>query len=243
MAPVKEIKVTELKAILDNMPKDVLLRKINEQKTAEYAERMAQGVTFPPPVIGRYQPTEKYGSQAIVDGAHRIEAAIVAKIPSLPVQIQDYRTVTEMLADMYARNMAHGFPVTEGQRNARIKLLRTQGMTLEAIAKLFALGKSSIDRIAKDEQGEGKSGPKGGAIRSKGQKSQKPRTAKQIHKMLESLNEQFQRTKPNVLSDYISYLTPVTDDDDTEDGQLDEEKFEQVELLLAFLQRIVKEVG
>lgn len=145
---------------------EIALRNVQEARVAEYAEKMGQGVKFPSVVIGKFPRSEKYGSEGIIDGLHRLTAARAANLKSFPYEEVQYSSLSDMLADMYKRNQAHGLPVTEGQRNARIKLLRAQGMTLEAIGKEFSLHKSSVDRVVKNQQGDGKPGPKKGANKS-----------------------------------------------------------------------------
>ena len=46
---------------------EITLRKVNDHKVAEYAERMAAGVKFPAIVIGHWPKSEKYGEAGIVE--------------------------------------------------------------------------------------------------------------------------------------------------------------------------------
>lgn len=233
----KDMTVEELNKIVEGMPKDVFLRSVNKDKLAEYAEKMSAGVVFPPVIVGQWPVSEKYGSIGIPDGVHRIGAALVAGVKTLPVQTVVYKTVTDMLADMYARNMAHGLPVTEGQRNARIQLLRQQGMKLEDLASMFHLGKSSVDRIAKGAQGEGKSGPKKGANKSKGQKSQEPMKGKKFFSVLELVNYTLERVRAK--ADVIAYVIPET----KEGSKVDGEKIEVIEETIENLQQLIKDIN
>ena len=65
----------------------ISLRKPNDAKIVEYAERMAEGVKFPPIKLGRWPVNEKYGEVGIVDGLHRVAAASQAKITEFDVYI------------------------------------------------------------------------------------------------------------------------------------------------------------
>ena len=202
------MKVEELDKLLNA---SVKLRNVNETMVSTYADRMTAGVEFPPVILGRYPKSEKYGDSAIIDGVHRITAAKAAGLKDLRVDEIHYKTLTEALADMYVRNMAHGLPVTEGQRNARITLLRAQGMKLEQIAKLFGLGKSSIDRIVKGTQGEGKSGLKTGTKRSAAHKDLEPLKPKTFFNYLDRINTTIQsREAYNALE---NYCMPEGDED------------------------------
>lgn len=217
---------------------EILLRKPDPKLIAAYAEKMSAGATFPPIIIGTWPLSEKYGSTGIVDGMNRLGAATVAGLKSFPVEERKYTTLSDMLADMYVLNIAHGQPVSEGQRNARIKLLRSQGMTLETIAKMFNLGKSSIDRIAKNDQGEGKPGRKGGANASKGQGTQAPLKAKAFFTMLERLNKELTRKRPDVKAEILAYMSPCTDEN--EDGELDEDLFKSLKSVHAHFGEMIK---
>lgn len=236
---IKEKAVKELVAIAAGMHGDLMLRKANPSKITEYSERMQAGAVFPPVTIGLFPHSEKYGSQAVVDGIHRILGAENAKLTSFPVNIVNYKSVTDMLADMYKLNMAHGFPVTEGQRNARIKLLLQQGMTLESVGKIFNLGKSSVDRIGKGTQGEGVSGPKKGAIRSAGQNTQKPKKPAGVHKLIQNTLTELKRKA--AFENYCAFLSPATKENP--DGEIDTEKVAEVNLLISVLSKVVKELS
>jgi len=222
---------------------EITLRKVNDHKVAEYAERMAAGVKFPAIVIGHWPKSEKYGEAGIVDGIHRVNAAAAANLKELEVEHKDFSTLESMLAYMYTANMSHGLPVTEGQRNARIKLIKQVDpkLTLEKIAKQFGLHPSSVDRILKGAQGEGKSGPKGkGANKSKGQKTQEPRKSAAIFKIIENLNIEFLRKRPNQLAELGAYLSPSTEK--FPDGELDQDKFQEIQLLHNYLSVMIKEL-
>lgn len=237
---MSQMKVSELASIVNSMHKDVLLRSVDQKVAERYAQLMLDGVKFPPILVGKYPASEKYGDVAIVDGIHRIIAAQAAKIEELPVKIESYTSLPQMLADMYVANQEHGLPVSDGERNKRIELLRKQGWKLADIAKAFHLSTASIDRIVKGSQGEGKSGPKG-ANKSAGQKTAEPKKPKALLTMMQKLNTEFARKRPNTIADFCAYLTPATDTET--EGELDEELFSVVDELYGWLATIRKEVN
>ena len=233
----------KMSEVVSYVNETIALRKPNDHKVAEYAERMAAGVKFPAIVIGRWPKSEKYGEAGIVDGMHRVSAAAAANLKELEVEEKKFNTLEDMLAYMYTVNMSHGLPVTEGQRNARIKLIKQidPKLTLEKIAKQFGLHPSSVDRILKGSQGEGKSGPKGkGANKSAGQKSQGPKKVQAMFKTIENLNVEFSRKRPNQLAELGAYLSPSTEKNP--DGELDEDKYQEIVVLHNYLGGLIKEL-
>ncbi len=234
-----QMKVKDLIAFVNE---EISLRKPSKAMVEEYARRMKDGVEFPPLIVGTWPKSDKYGSGGIVDGRHRLEAAKEAGLDQLPITEKSFETIQDALAFMYKANVAHGLPVSEGQRNARIKLIRQidPQATIEKLAKQFGLGIASISRILKDMQGEGKSGRKGGANSSKGQKSQTPLKPSGVQRMIERLNQEFERKRPNVLADYGAYLSPASEKHP--DGELDADKFEEVTTLQAYLTGLIKEL-
>lgn len=217
----KAMSVEELQKLINP---EIALRSVNAERVEEYAEKMSTGVKFPPIVVGRFPRSEKYGSKGIIDGIHRLTAAQAAGLKTFPYEEINYSSIGDMLADMYKHNMAHGLPVTEGQRNARIKLLRAQGMTLEAIGKEFSLAKQSIDRIVKGTQGEGKSGPKG-ANKSKAHADTEGLKPKAFFTALEKINRTFELNR--AIAKVIEDMIEVTKE--SPDGTVDAEKLSIVD--------------
>lgn len=197
--------------ILTLLNEHVLLRKANEAKTEEYAERMKAGVTFPPIIVGTWPGSDKYGSTGIVDGIHRVGAAVLAGLKEMDVERKSFDSLPQAMAFMYTVNMSHGLPPTEGQRNARIKLLKQLDpkATLDTLADQFKLGRSSIDRILKDQQGEGPSGRKKGANERKDTKKPEPLKPKPFFVSLERVVFTLSRVRPT--ADIAAYMTPEGD--------------------------------
>lgn len=229
------MKVAELTELINEK---ISLRKPNPAKIAEYAERMLAGVTFPPVIVGHWPKSEKYGDSGIVDGMHRLAAAYAAKLDSIPSESKKFETLEAALLYMYEANMAHGLPVTEGQRNSRIKLIRQidPKLTLDKIAKQFGLSTASVDRIVKDKQGEGKSGPKG-ANASKGHKSQESLKGKAFVSLMERLDFTFKKARP--VAELIDYLNP-----EGEDGNvLNVDALKTIKAVKSHLEGLIKELS
>lgn len=229
----------KVKDLLADVNDAITLRKTHADKVNEYAERMSAGVTFPPIVIGHWPHSEKYGSKGIVDGLHRLGAATIAGIDSLPVEIKKFASLAEMLAYMYEANMAHGLPVTEGQRNARMKMIHKidPKATLEALAKQFGLSKSSVDRVLKGEQGEGKSGPKAGANKSKAHQDVEGLKPKAFFSHLEKVLATTNHTQK--CADVIAYAMPETE----EGPKVDKDKVKLLKAVIKDLQELLKEIA
>lgn len=221
----------ELQSLVND---SIALRRPNLDKVAEYAERMRAGVTFPAVVIGTWPKTEKYGETGIVDGLHRVLAAVDSGTP-LMSETKVFKSLSEALAYGYEANMRHGFPVTEGQRNKRIVLMRQLDpkMNIDMLAKVFGIGRSSIDRILKGEQGEGKSGPKTGTTKSDAHKTKDPMKPSAIYKTIVKLNNEFIRKRPSQGTELAGYLSPISEGH--EEGELDKERLAEVEALIEHL--------
>lgn len=217
----------------------ISLRKPHKDTIKSYAEKMSVGTEFPPIVIGQWPKSDKYGDSGIVDGLHRLAAASEAKLKEFPIQIVQYDTLELALADMYARNMQHGLPPTDGQRNARIKLLKqiNPNETIDTLGKKFGLNRSSIDRILKGKQGEGKSGRKGGANASASHKTLEPLKPKSFFSSLDRLEFTLSRVRP--VADIITFCAPQVEDGVT----LDKEKKKKLESVMKLLQGVLVEIN
>lgn len=217
---------------------DISLRPMNDAKAKEYAERMTVGVEFPPIVIGSWPKSDKYGESGIVDGLHRLMAAKEAGLKSFPVTEKKFASLQDALTYMYQANMGHGLPPTEGQRNARIKLIRKidPTATIGKLGKEFGLSDSSIDRIIKDQQGEGKPGRKTGTKKNAQHKDLELMKPKAIMSSIERLHLTLTKARP--AADFIAFCQP-----EGEDGaELDQEKFDTIQELTKLFQAIIKEL-
>jgi len=217
----------------------ISLRKPNKETVAKYAELMEGGTKFPPIVIGYWPHSEKYGDSGVIDGLHRLTGAAIAKLKEFPIESVKYETLEQALADMYMRNMQHGLPPTEGQRNARIKLLKqiNPQETIDTLAKKFGLGRSSVDRILKDKQGEGKSGRKGGAIASAAHKTLEPLKPKQFFALLDRINTTLNRVKAT--ADIIAYASPEVEGKGV---VVDKDKRKRIESVAKLLNAVLGEL-
>ena len=196
MAKSKDLK--EFVSILKNMEEEkAMLREVHPDVVDDYVGKMKDGVKFPPIVIGVEKLTNK---QYIVDGLHRLSAAKQAGLGSITYEMVDYPDMPSLLADMLKRNLSHGLKPTAGERNRRIKLLLSRGLTMESIGSMVGLSKMSVSRISRDMQGE-----HGAEVKKK--KGSKPEPmkgqafAKSILKILASLGSAEQ--KRLILSYYL----------------------------------------
>lgn len=228
----------ELKHIAKFINEEISLRPMNAGKVAEYAERLKLGVTFPPIMVGSWPKSDKYGESGVVDGLHRLMAAKEAGLKSFEVTEMKFNSLQEALTYMYQANMAHGLTPTEGQRNARIKLIRKiePDAGIEKLAKEFKLSTSSIDRIIKDQQGEGKSGPKTGTKKNAAHKNLEPLKPKAVLSACERIVYTLTRVRP--AADLVAFCQP-----EGEEGlELDQDKFDLLVETVKLLQGIVKEL-
>jgi ParB-like chromosome segregation protein Spo0J len=174
-----KLSIADLKAIA---PKDIELRPMEQALIVDYAKLMREGVIFPPVIVGE----SKTGERFLVDGKHRTFAAEAAGFKELPVEVVQYASVDDLLADMLKRNMNRGAFVKPEYRDARIKFLHTSfKWSQERIGKAFDLHQSSVSRILKGTQKARKTQPKGNA-------SAKPKarwTAARIVRGLDSIND------------------------------------------------------
>jgi hypothetical protein len=232
------MKLSELKKFGNE---DILLRKLNDSKVEEYAEKMQAGVKFPPVIVGTWPNSDKYGSQGLVDGLHRVAAALKAGIVDLDTETKTFPTLQAALSFMYTANMAHGQPVTEGQRNARILLLKKidPALTLEKIGETFKLGKSTIDRILKGQtQGAEKSGLKTGTKKSAAHKNLEPMKPTAFFTALKKLEYTCARKRP--LTEILAFASPISEDHP--DGEVDEDKLALMKSVKDYLGAMISEL-
>lgn len=152
---------------------EVSLRTPDESIIAEYVEAMKAGAEFPPVTIG--VNAKKKDEVVLVDGVHRVKAALQAGLTSLAVVEKMYASPDVLLADMLNLNR-HGNKVTPQDRDARIKLLAEKhGWKQEKLAKEFSMTQASISRILAGKQ-------KGGTEKTKAKEKKEftPMNGKQI---------------------------------------------------------------
>lgn len=206
----------QAKAILDKYSNEKFpdLRNIIQNKVDEYAEKMSLGVKFPDVIVGEWPEDETYGEQAIIDGNNRLAAAVKSGT-TLGVQFKKFGSVAEALAYAYTANMAHGIPVAEGARNARLRLLKKidPTFTWQKAEEIFKISKASFYDIIKDESRGEKSGRKKGSKVSKSgaHKNQEPLDAKPFFKALGRIEESL--TRKRVFAELVALMTPSTDKD------------------------------
>ena len=234
------MQVMKIDEVMKLLNESVLLRKANESKTEEYAERMKAGVVFPPIVIGTWPKSDKYGNTGIIDGIHRLGASVLAGVKDISVEHKSFKELHEALAYMYTANMSHGLPPTEGQRNSRIKLLKSidPKATLDTLAEVFKLGRSSIDRILKDQQGEGPSGRKAGANARKEEKKPEAYTPKAFFAVLDKIEFTLSRVRPT--AEIVAYASPEVERNGQSESEVDQDKVDSLQSVMKLLSVVLK---
>lgn len=104
---------------------------VNEDQVLMYAEAMKGGEVFPPIVV------HKSGSTYIVmDGNHRVAAADLADITTLPAYVVKGPSPAQVTSFTYAANTKHGMPTSLQDRiRQAISLISEKGVTAVAAAK------------------------------------------------------------------------------------------------------------
>lgn len=114
---------------------------------AEYAGLMERGVTFPPLTIAE---VGKAKAQVLVGGAHRLAAAIKAKLTELPVTIVACKASIDAEVLAFTDNVSHGLTLTvEDKRKAILALIQTPSfkkLSNAAIAKRLGVSDMTIKR-------------------------------------------------------------------------------------------------
>lgn len=121
---------------------------------AEYAGLMERGVTFPPLTVAE---VGKAAQRVLVGGAHRLAAALKAKLAELPVNVVACKSAADAELLAFTDNASHGLPLTaEDRRKAIIKLLQSPSLAKlsnATLAKRLGVSDMSIKRY-RDAIGE-----------------------------------------------------------------------------------------
>lgn len=93
----------------------------DSETVIEYANLMRQGVEFPPVTLAEWGK----GNVALVDGVHRLTAAMNAKLDKLPVTVVKVKSKLEAELLAFRANVTHGKLLTaDEKRKACIELLK-----------------------------------------------------------------------------------------------------------------------
>lgn len=222
--PTIRLSIEELKTVLERS-KEHLLRPINDDIVAEFADAMKAGEKFPDMLIGTV--SEKDGSSTyLVDGFKRATAYLRVKSVNdvLMIPLKTYTDKGEYLADMLLANMAHGERVTGSTRDVRIRLLCADpaqngyGWTQQRAAHKFGLTQQSISKIVRYLQEEGTE-TRGG----KGKTRPKPKSK------AERMQAAVEKARELGPMPFLTYLASVKTSLKKQEGR--------VELLKSFLPR------
>lgn len=142
------------------------IRPVQPRIAQEFANLMKAGAEFPAITLGHYPDAAGGQGKLIVDGVLRYRAAQIAKLDKYAVEIKEYESLADALADQLKANIAHGVRLSPAQRDTRIRMLaEVYNWPVRRIAAAIGLHFSSVSRIARKKQnmtGTGKGGrPKG----------------------------------------------------------------------------------
>jgi hypothetical protein len=126
------------------MPQRTFRRQAAEPEVvAEYSALMSAGAKFPALTVAEIGKTKK---RVLVGGAHRLAAAVKARIPSLEVTLVKCKGAFEAELLTFSDNSSHGLSLTvEEKRAAIIGILQTPaGSKLSNTKAAVALGVSDM---------------------------------------------------------------------------------------------------
>ena len=130
------------------------LQATNPETVAEYAALMERGVEFPALTVAK---VGKAGTEVLVGGAHRLAAAVKAKVEELPVNVVECKAAIDAEVLAFTDNVTHGLTLTaQEKRLAIIELIQTatfSKLSNATIAKRLGVSDMTIKRY-RDAIGE-----------------------------------------------------------------------------------------
>lgn len=119
----------------------------NPETVAEYSALMERGVEFPPLTVAQ---VGKAGNEVLVGGAHRLAAAVKAKLEQLPVVVVECKSALDAEVLAFTDNASHGLMLSaEDKRKAILTLIQAPAMSKlsnGAIAKRLHVSDMTIKR-------------------------------------------------------------------------------------------------
>ncbi|MBI1744325.1 hypothetical protein HYR54_14850 [Candidatus Acetothermia bacterium] len=119
-------------------------REINKAIVASYKEAMLAGHSFP---RVKTRPDGK-----VVDGTHRLMAAMAAGGPYLQQMLDEAEVVQGDLAEAIKLNIAHGLLIPLKERPALACRLFVMGKELKELAGIFKVQLRTVERWTKEER-------------------------------------------------------------------------------------------
>lgn len=144
-------------------PKEWIRKHLNKDAVASMTAILKDSEgrwSFPPIEVRTISNPEKGKTHEIIDGLHRVNAAIEAGLKTIPVREVTLTDTAAAVAQLEA-NIQHGTPLTPVERNRWAIHLVSIKVDTKKIAEVMHLSVRSIERIVKGEQStkEGKRGP------------------------------------------------------------------------------------
>lgn len=139
--------------------------QVSRDAVQSYAQIMidAKGYGPFPPIIAQPIPADhdnrKSGAEYwIVDGTHRVDAAIAAGVKEIPARVMSGLSEIESIALQLKTNASHGIRLSASAQTNAIKEMKALGATQTTIAAETGLSQPSIARILGGKQRDSETG-------------------------------------------------------------------------------------
>ncbi len=137
-AEMRLVPLQDLVLIPELSPRD----RLNEETVIRYMESFG---SLPPVRV-------QAGSNTVVDGFHRVEAAVRLGLETVPVREEPIPDDELRLAAGLA-NVQHGQPLTRAERNAlAVALVRNYGKLREEVGQLLGMSASAVTLALREQQ-------------------------------------------------------------------------------------------
>jgi len=187
---------------------DYIRMNVSKPAVEQYAQLIQDsGWIFPPVELQPIPSTEKSYTEGkryyIIDGTHRIAAAIEAKYDKkIPAKVHLPLTAIDAIALQLKSNMTHGIRLSASVQTNAIKKMKEMGATGKMIAAKAGISEPSVSRILGGTQRATESGEPGNVDKT-GSGKGIPKTAKPFKSTnwLKSLN--------SVLKGYVKHGSKI----------------------------------
>jgi hypothetical protein len=146
---------------------DYIRVNVSKANVEQYAQIIKDsGWVFPPVELQPIPSTEKSYTEGkrywIIDGTHRISAAIEAKFEKkIPAKVHLPLTAIDAIALQLKTNMSHGIRLSTSVQTNAIKKMKEMGATGKMIAQKAGISEPSVSRILGGTQRATESGEPG----------------------------------------------------------------------------------
>ena len=151
---------------------DYIRLNVSQKNVEQYAQILRDsGWIFPPIELQPIPSTEEIYTKGkrywIIDGTHRVSAAIEAKFDKkIPAKIHLPLTAIDAIALQLKTNMSHGIRLSASVQTNAIKKLKEIGATQKIIAAKVGISEPSVSRILGGTQRDTTSGEPGNVDKS-----------------------------------------------------------------------------